>query len=227
MFLGLDDKVNNKLCLDMNGKTVRASNQVLLLGVTIDDKLTFIRHIQDLCKRANQKINAIQRIVHKIDEENFEYCPLIWAFCYKRSNNLIKQTQKRALQILNKNKKLSYNELLLKYSFVSIHVRNLQLMMTEIYKTKSKLNPPFMWSLIAEKEIDHQLRTSNLMVIPSNKCTNKKFGYRSFTFRGSVLWNYLPDKIKNVPSLASFKTQIKMWKADKCNCNLCQNDDSQ
>ena len=238
MLLGLDDKVNNKLCLDMNGKTVRASNQVLLLGVTIDDKLTFIRHIEDLCKRANQKINAIQRIVHKIDEEkakllynayfqsNFEYCPLIWAFCYKRSNNLIKQTQKRALQILNKNKKLSYNELLLKYSFVSIHVRNLQLMMTEIYKIKSKLNPPFMWSLIAEKEIDHQLRTSNLMSIPSKKCTNKKFGYRSFTFRGSVLWNYLPDKIKNVPSLASFKTQIKMWKADKCNCNLCQNDDS-
>ena len=33
-----------------------------LLGITIDNKLTFKSHLKNICKEANQKLNALVRI---------------------------------------------------------------------------------------------------------------------------------------------------------------------
>ena len=44
---------------------------------------------------------------------------------------------------------------------VSIHVKNLQLLMTEIYKTKSDLSCPFMTDIFAERNTGYNLRDGN------------------------------------------------------------------
>ena len=33
-----------------------------ILGITIDNKLTFKSHLKNICKKANQKLNALARI---------------------------------------------------------------------------------------------------------------------------------------------------------------------
>ena len=55
------------------------------------------------------------------------------------------------------------------------------------------------------------------LLLSSNKC----YGSESLSFRGSLLWNTLSDKIKQIPTLAAFKNQIKSWTGDKCTCRLC------
>ena len=37
-------------------------DEQVLLGVTIDSNLTFENHINSICKKANQKLNALARI---------------------------------------------------------------------------------------------------------------------------------------------------------------------
>ena len=37
-------------------------DEQVLLGVTIDSNLTFENHINSICKKANQKLNALTRI---------------------------------------------------------------------------------------------------------------------------------------------------------------------
>ena len=77
---------------------------------------------------------------------------------------------------------------------VPIHVRNLQLLMTEIYKTKFDLNPPFMKEIFLERNISYDLRRGNDAQLP--KVLNTSFGIESITHLGNTLWQQLPLEIR-------------------------------
>ena len=63
-----------------------------LLGIHIDNKLTFESHVRSLCKKASQKLNAFARIAYslKFDQRKllfnafitsqFSYAPIVWMF---------------------------------------------------------------------------------------------------------------------------------------------------
>ena len=64
MFLGCG---NSTLSLNVDGHTIASSDSVKLLGITIDNKLSFTPHIMDICNKANGKISALLRIRRYID----------------------------------------------------------------------------------------------------------------------------------------------------------------
>ena len=72
------------------------------------------------------------------------YCPLIWTFCSRRSNNLINKLHERALRIVYNDYNSSFNELLEKTNENTIHIKNIRILMTEIYKFLNGLSPPIM-----------------------------------------------------------------------------------
>ena len=49
-----------------------------------------------------------------------------------------------------------------------------------------------------------------------------KYGHHSFTVLGPHIWNSLPEEIKQLPSLNTFKNYIKSWCGQKSKCYLCQ-----
>ena len=112
------------------------------------------------------------------------------------------------------------NTLLKRSDTVTIHIKNLQKLMLEIYKSMNHLNPSYIWHLHERKEIQYDLRTKHMCKLPITKTT--KFGMESLSFRGSLLWNNLNDEIKELPTVASFKTKIKTWMGEKCNCKICK-----
>ena len=69
---------------------------VVLLGVTIDSKLSFEKHISQLCQQASSQLNALKRLGFCMDREicqvmvqsfilaHFNYCPLVWYFTSPR-----------------------------------------------------------------------------------------------------------------------------------------------
>ena len=65
-----------------------------------------------------------------------KHCPLVWMFCYRTLNNKINRIHERAMRTTYKDMKSDSETMLLGDDAVPIHVRNLQLWMTEIYKTK-------------------------------------------------------------------------------------------
>ena len=109
-----------------------------LLGIDFDCKLKFSNHIEDICKKATRKLNALSRIVPYMDiprrkilmnalfRSPFNYCSLIW-MCYNRSlNHKINRLHERCLQIIYSDKKSSFDELLDKDESISIHHQNMQ-----------------------------------------------------------------------------------------------------
>ena len=91
-------------------------------------------------------------------------------------------------------------------SLVSIHVKNLQLLMTEIYKTRSSLSPPFMKDIFADRNTGYNLRHRNYSQLPKVHTTT--YGIETKSFLGNRLWSTLPNIIKQTSTLAIFNLHL-------------------
>ena len=93
--------VRSKAKIDNN--YIESEKEQVLLGITIDSNLTFENHINNICKKASQKLNALARVGPYMNMQKrriiMKYCPLIWMFHSRRLNNKINSIQERALRI--------------------------------------------------------------------------------------------------------------------------------
>ena len=67
-------------------------------------------------------------------KEQLSYSPLNWTFCSRLSNILINKLQERALRIVYNYYDSSFNELLEMANKNAIYIKNINILMTEIYK---------------------------------------------------------------------------------------------
>ena len=88
----------------------------------------------------------------------------------------------------------TYDELLAFDNKLKTHQRHLQFLAIEIYKSKNKPNPSFMWETYKEKNIPYSQRKGIPLLIPN--VNTQKYGINSLNFIGSVLWQNLPMKFK-------------------------------
>ena len=190
--------------------TIKESEHKKLLGVAFDKKLSFTKHAQDLCNKANQKLHALARLSNHIDpiklqliidaliKSQFNYCPLVWMFHDRRANTKLNKVCERALRIACKDSgSNSVNKSL------TIHQRNLQLLAIEIFKTKNNINPTFMKDVFAEKYNYYSLRNPNHLQLPKARTTI--YGTENIQFRGCSLWSSLPNSLKDSDTLQEFK----------------------
>ena len=140
-------------------------------------------------------------------------------FSGKTSNREINRIHKRALRILLNDYEASFEELLQRNNEQTVHTKNLQKLMTEVYKSLNRQNPAFMLDLFIRKEVTYNLRVKDLLQLPTARTVLN--GFNSIVFKGSILWNAISDEIKSSQSIASFKRKIKSWNGDDCNCNIC------
>ena len=70
------------------------------------------------------------------------------------------------------------------------------------------LAPSFLENLIRVKpEGRYHLRNKDQLLVPKTKC--KTFGDRAFFKFGPVLWNSLPNNIRQITNIQKFKKQLK------------------
>ena len=58
---------DNKITSNIDGSIIESEESQVLLGVTIDSNLLFDKHINNLCKTAGAKLNALARIAGYMD----------------------------------------------------------------------------------------------------------------------------------------------------------------
>jgi len=73
----------------------------------------------------------------------FQYCQLAWMFHSRHLNNKINKIHERALRIAYKDYVSSFDILLERDKSVTIHTKNLQTLMTEIFKKTEQYEPSF------------------------------------------------------------------------------------
>ena len=115
-FMILGKKNRNSVKLVINSTEIEETKKVVLLGISIDNLLTFNEHIDDLCRTANYKLHALRRIRKylSLEKQNFcnafinsqfNYVPLVWMFCRKKQYLKIQKIHHKALKVVyNSNK---------------------------------------------------------------------------------------------------------------------------
>ena len=114
---------NKKVTANIDGNIIESGENQVLLGVTIDSNLSFDKHINNLCKNAAAKLNALARIAGYIDikkrrmimkafiTSQFSYCPLIWMFHSRALNNKIHTIHQRSLRTTYNDRTSTFEEL--------------------------------------------------------------------------------------------------------------------
>ena len=97
--------------IEIDGNKIETTNSVDLLGIHIDNKLTFDDHIFTLCNKASMQLNAIGRLKHYLGKKeleviinsfiysNFNYCPLVWHFSSCKALRKIENIHKRCYNL--------------------------------------------------------------------------------------------------------------------------------
>jgi hypothetical protein len=222
---------NKNISLKVGNFDIPCEEEVKLLGVTLDFLLSFDKHIADLCKKTSRQLNVLKRIGHYLNREcklliyhsfilsNFNYCPLAWHFCSVGNTRKLERIQERALRFIYEDHDSSYDALLQKSKFPSLHIRRLKSMAIEVYKIFSKQGPTHLHDLLILKNSSYSFRYENVFTIPRVRTT--KYGLRSFRYTGAKLWNDLPNEFRTVASFSQFRRMIDSWNGLKCNCNVC------
>ena len=103
---------------------------------------------------------------------------------------------------------------------ISIYQKQLRILALEIYKSIMQFNPEFVWHCFKTNPIPYNLRKDGRLLIPPAKSVN--FGTNSVTFRGSLLWNNLPLRLKNSQTIDDFKFEVKNLGKIHCTCTVCR-----
>ena len=159
----------------IDGLAIDSSKAEVLLGITIDHKLKFDDRVNQFCKKASLKLNALARIAPFMNvrkkriimksfiELQFGYCPLIWMFHSRGLNNKINRIHERALRIAYNDKPSSYGELLTKDRSVTIHHREIRALAIEIYKVMQGISPSLLNGVFVPRQCNYELRGNNFL----------------------------------------------------------------
>ena len=98
-------------------------------------------------------------------KSQFNYCSLVWMYCSRKSNNMINKVQEKVLALTFKDNENNFQILLNETNEASVDQRNMQFLMTEIYKIKNNYAAPIMYHLFQFCENTFNLRNFGFQIM--------------------------------------------------------------
>ena len=151
--LGFQDAQPN---FSYNNIAIKNVSEEKILGITIDNKLTFKSHLKNIYKKANQKLNALARItkftspfqmktlLDTFIKSQFSYCPLIWMFTSKVLNKKIYRIHEKSLRLVLNDHQSALDKMLDTLNEKTIHQHCIDKLLTEVYKFLNDYSPDIM-----------------------------------------------------------------------------------
>ena len=158
------------LLLSTGNHIIENSKQQKLLGILLDNKLNFEKHISNLCTKDSQKLSALCRVSYFMSTKQrriimkafinsqFGYRPLVCMNHSRKLNNRINIIHERALRVVYNDENSTFDELLTKDNSVKVHDRNLQVLVTEIFKVKMGVSPVIMNEIFKIRNSNYKTR---------------------------------------------------------------------
>ena len=208
--------------LNIQGHLIKCQKVVKHLGVLIDNKLDFNNHIDHICKKTGKQVNAIYRLCNILDEEtkvaiynsfikaNFDYCPLIWAFCNKGDIVRLQKIQNRAIRFVHNDFECNSMDLLLKYNEHSIVTLNIYKIAVQMFKCYHDISPSYICSLF--KKRNNVYNNRHAYNYDLRRPRTIRYGQKCFSYMGPKIWNSLSYELKTAENLNCFKSLIRSVK---------------
>jgi hypothetical protein len=114
MFIKSKGKEMSDIHLKVDHEEIEQKTLLKLLGVNIDDKLSFSEHIKSISVKSSQKISVLMRLKNLIPEKaklhlfksailpHLTYCSLVWQFIRASDKRKLERLQEKGLRAVFK-----------------------------------------------------------------------------------------------------------------------------
>jgi hypothetical protein len=215
----------NKINLLLNGNHIAKATSVKYLGIFIDEDLKWTEHIKHVCNSIKKYTGIFYKIRYKLPQtclKNLYFAtvyPLIqygielYANTNKTHLNDLLILNNKMLRILQFQSNTSsvrelyhvYNSLQIEY----LHEYKLLIFMHRFFNERQSL-PEIFQDYFALNSTIHNHNTRAYCSLHLNLYSSS-FGKRCLQYRSSKLWNDIPNVIKKIVSINSFKRELKKY----------------
>ena len=213
--------------LTIKGEQIQISESEKLLGVHINNSLSWSTHIDSTLKKCNSLLFLLNRIKKYLNIPtrklfynayilpHLDYCCSVWGNANTELMTSIIKFQKRAARSsLDKPIETSSEELFAELKWMTFPERVMYQKAILMYKIMHNLTPAYLTNMFTfSKEVhDRTLRSTadNLLYIPKPNIEHYR---NSLAYSGSKIWNSIPNHLRNAVSLQQFRKGYLEWAA--------------
>ena len=208
--------------INVSGSTVSLSNHIKLLGIILDNNLTFHKHTNYVSQSCFYHIKALRHIRHTLDthtasliiahalvSSRLDYANSVLYGAPSYTVTKLQRIQNTLARIVLHSNRFTHSSTQLnQLHWLPVHSRIRFKLATITYNSLSTSSPDYLATLISRYQPSRSLRSADLQLLqmPASKT---KFGSRAFRCAAPSIWNAIPVTICNSQSITSFKHNLK------------------
>ena len=135
----------------IDNHAIQNTEQIQLLGITLDNKLSFTHHLATVSRSTSRQIGVLMRLRKLIPTEAklhiyksavlpyFQHCSLVWHFRRASERRKLEKINERGLRAVFCDWRSTYGELLERAKLKTLYNMRLQDIAVFMYKVKNKL----------------------------------------------------------------------------------------
>ena len=212
----------NGIKIKIGNETVIASHSARNLGVVFDCIFNMESHITSVCQSCYfhlRNIGAIRRylnnetaaqVIHAFITSKLDYCNSLFYNLPGKSVHRLKKIQNTAVRIITRcNPQDNITPHLKSLHWLPVHLRIEFKILLLTFKVLNGLAPMYLCDLIKFRVTPHSLRSESTNCLDTPRTRTVTYGDRAFAVAAPVLWNSLPEDIRDEAELSTFKTKLK------------------
>lgn len=214
----------SNLKIECKGSAIEPKDKVKYLGAILEQTLTGESMVNSILQKANARLKFLYRkqkflnlhtkklLVMSLIQCHFDYACSFWYMgLSKLLKNRLQVTQNKIIRFVLKMDPRSHvgaNEFK-SLGWLPVSRRVEQIVLNHVFKIKSGKSADYMTENFIQATSVHsygtRFRESGCFSIPKVK----GFGKKSFVYSGCILWNDLPNNIKEIQGIYDFKMAVK------------------
>lgn len=207
---------------DISGASIAPKDTVRDLGVAVDSRLSLQDHIRATCKRTYHQMYLIGKIRRYIDEEatktlvhccvtaRLDYCNSLLIGMPQRLLNQLQKVQNRAARLIKGTHRHEHiTPVLRQLHWLPIQQRIEFKCLVLVFKCLEGSAPAYLSELLLPYEPTRDLRSRSRCLLQQPTYNLVAYGKRCFSYAAPMLWNPLPETLKNCDNVDAFKRLLK------------------
>jgi hypothetical protein len=212
------------ITITIGDSVIKSKPCVQDLGVNLDNTLSMESQVSQVCRSASYHLRSIgssrryltteaaKSLVNGLVTSRLDYCNALLVGLPKTLINKLQRVQNTAARVVTRTPRSQHiTPVLSDLHWLPVSSRIEYKILLYVYKALSGSAPEYLTELIQQKVPSRTLRSKDSVRLLEPRTRTKTYGQRSFRSAAASLWNALPQHMRSLTTVSSFKRTLKTY----------------